>query len=448
MNVNELLQFVDRLVLDKTGKHLDDVQKAVIEGTYQRETYDEIAQKCHITKNHASDVGSELWKILSDILNEEIKKSNFRSNLERIYIKSSDTSSNIYNINGSHNHFCNTPTSSPSNKSNKENNSNSTYHDLILAPQIIQFCDRKGEIETLSNWIFNRNIRLISVLGLFGIGKTTLVKRFIDLNLEKFEVIIWKNLNYPKPLDLLLNDILTICQQEPKARIDDKLEQLLTLLISKKCLIILDDLQNLFVKGQFVGQYQPEYNDYQNLFKIITNAQNQSHLILISQEKCAEMNCLDEELYPIQCLELSGINEVEILQNRGFKNQDNFLSLVNLYQGNPFFLNEITHLINNFFEGNITDFLSEDSLIITKTMQFYFREIFNRLSSPEQNIGLELAKNKQSLSREDLKNSLRLSSNDLINGLQSLQQRYLVNKITEDEIRFKLSPIFGEYLRI
>lgn len=74
MNVNQLLQFVDRLVVERTGKHLDDVQRAVVEGTWERQTYDDIAQKCYVTKNYVGDVGAELWQLLSEILGEDIKK--------------------------------------------------------------------------------------------------------------------------------------------------------------------------------------------------------------------------------------------------------------------------------------------------------------------------------------------------------------------------------------
>ncbi|HAO10334.1 MAG TPA: ATPase domain-containing protein, partial [Planktothrix sp. UBA8407] len=42
--------------------------------------------------------------------------------------------------------------------------------------------------------------------------------------------------------------------------------------------------------------------------------------------------------------------------------------------------------------------------------------------------------------------SVELSSTDLINGLQSLQQRYLVTKIKQDKIMFKLSSVFGKYV--
>ena len=43
---------------------------------------------------------------------------------------------------------------------------------------------------------------------------------------------------------------------------------------------------------------------------MIAGRDHQSHLILISQEKSAEMECLDEELYPIKCLELSRLDGV------------------------------------------------------------------------------------------------------------------------------------------
>jgi hypothetical protein len=40
----------------------------------------------------------------------------------------------------------------------------------------------------------------------------------------------------------------------------------LNLLKEKRCLIILDNVENIFISGQIAGQYQPEYQDYQNFF--------------------------------------------------------------------------------------------------------------------------------------------------------------------------------------
>ena len=447
MNVSQLLQFVDRLVVERTGKHLDDVQRAVVEGTWQRQTYDDIAQKCHVTKNHVGDVGAELWQLLSEILGEDIKKTNFRSNLERVYIESSQ---NIC-IGTNHNFNFSSQILNQPNKQHQESdiNTQSTSHrDLTIAPQIINFYSRESKLKTLYNWIFDRNTRLISVLGLSGIGKTTLVKRFVDLNLQQFEVIIWRSLKNPKSLELLINDLLKVCnKQNIPENLDEKLKQLLDILMYKKCLIIFDDVHNVFIDGQLAGEYKSEYQDYQNFFSTIAEVEHQSHVILISQEQCAEMQCLDEELYPIKSLELSGLDDVEILKSTGLKNEDSWLKLINLYEGNPVYLKSIAISIKKIFDGDVAEFLADNSLIITKNMQDNFNQLFNKLSPIEQQLVLELSKFNQPVSREYLRQSLDLSSMDLINGLQSLQQRYLVTKIKEDKILFKLSSVFQEYVK-
>ncbi|MDM3857612.1 MAG: hypothetical protein PT120_22670 [Aphanizomenon gracile PMC649.10] len=174
MNINEVVTFVDKIVFEKTGKHLDDVQAAVVQGTWERRTYDDIAQEFNVTKNHVGDIGAELWQLLSQALGEDIKKTNFRSTLERVYIKSSKNS-NIYNINGTNNYFYHPQTTKQPNKQNQESDINtqpkSNNHDLTLAPQIIKFHNRETELQTLNHWILNQTTNLISILGLSGIGK-------------------------------------------------------------------------------------------------------------------------------------------------------------------------------------------------------------------------------------------------------------------------------------
>ena len=249
-------------------------------------------------------------------------------------------------------------------------------------------------------------------------------------------------------MDLLLDDLFKVCQQEPKESTDDKIRQLLDILIDKKCLIILDDVQNIFSVGDFSGQYKTEYQDYQNLFKVITDVKHQSHFILISQEKCSEMHCLDEELYPIKCLELSGIENVDLLKNKSLKDEDDWLKLITLYEGNPVYLKDIAGLIKDVYDGHVSEFLGEDSLLITANMQSYFRQLFNRLSSPEKELILKLGKFDNAVTRNELRQDLELSSTDFINSLQSLQQRYLIRKnINEDKIVFNLYPVFKEYVR-
>jgi hypothetical protein len=111
------------------------------------------------------------------------------------------------------------------------------------------------------------------------------------------------------------------------------------------------------------------------------------------------------------------------------------------------YLKDVAILIQDIFDGNVADFLAENSLVITGKMRSHFNQLFNRLSTIEQLIVLEFSKFEQPVCREDLRQNLDFSSIDFINGLQSLQQRYLVTKIKAEKILFKLSPVFKEYVR-
>ncbi|MGB3419209.1 MAG: NB-ARC domain-containing protein [Dolichospermum sp.] len=451
MNVTEVLQFVDQLVFERTGKHLDDVQQAVIEGSYKGQTYHEIAENNHFNKSHVGEIGGELWKFLSTTLGEDIKKTNFRSTVERLQITALPIIiQNNNKQNNNHTFNFSVLNSDQAIQKYQENDTNtksqSVYHDLKLAPKIIKFYNRETELQTLSNWILNHNTPLISVLGLSGIGKSYLVRKFIDLNLEQFEVIIWKSLKYPQSLNSLITDLLNTYQQQSEETLQANLKQLFDILIQKRCLIILDNIETIFTNGQFAGQYEPEYLDYQKFFKMITEINHQSSVILISQEKCPEMNCLYQQLNLSQSLELSGLNDINILDNIGLKNQDSWLKLIQIYEGNSTYLKDIVILIQDVYDGEVTEFLAENSLIITQNIQSHFHDLFNRLSAIEKQIILELSKLNQPISREDLKQNLALSSVDFVKGLQSLQQRYLVTKIKENKILFKLSPVFREYL--
>jgi hypothetical protein len=50
MNLKEMLNVADRIVFEKTGQHLDDLQEAVLRGTLQRETYKHIAKDLTVLK--------------------------------------------------------------------------------------------------------------------------------------------------------------------------------------------------------------------------------------------------------------------------------------------------------------------------------------------------------------------------------------------------------------
>lgn len=450
MTVTEVLQFVDRLVFAETNEHLNDIQKNIIQGLLKGQSYKKIADDYGYDEGYIGDISRKLYKILSEQLGEDVNKSNFTWTIERLKNLYSPNASQVVCI-GNNNSFNVCPlkrkNDGTSNKGDEIDLTKKPQYDLTLAPKITHFYDRTPQLQTLSQWLTTQNPRLISVLGQSGIGKTTLVKQFVDSNLQQFDLIIWKSIKLSPSLDNIITDIFTLINYEP-IQTENKLTQLFNLLRQQRCLIILDDVQELFTIGQFAGQYKTETKHYKTFFTKITELEHQSTVILISQEQCQEMLCLDEELYPVKCLELSGLDDTEILKAFGLKDEESWSKLIELYEGNPAYLKDIANLIKNLFSGKAAEFVREETLHLTENMKFRLNELFERLTPIEQQILLELSKFSQPISREELRQSLSLSSTDLINGLLSLNQRYLLKKIESEEILFNLSAVFREYLNI
>ncbi|MEG4408226.1 hypothetical protein [Microcoleus sp. MON2_D5] len=83
MDTAHILQFVDEVVCTRTGKHLNDLQRGIIEGILKRQKYSDIAGTYGCTAGHAKDVGYELLQMLSDVFGEPVDKRNLKSVLKR-----------------------------------------------------------------------------------------------------------------------------------------------------------------------------------------------------------------------------------------------------------------------------------------------------------------------------------------------------------------------------
>ena len=83
MDTAHILQFVDKVLSAKTGKHLNDLQRGIIEGILKRQKYSDIADTYGCTAGHAKDVGYKLLHMLSDAFDEPVDKGNLESVLER-----------------------------------------------------------------------------------------------------------------------------------------------------------------------------------------------------------------------------------------------------------------------------------------------------------------------------------------------------------------------------
>jgi hypothetical protein len=83
MDTADILQFVDKVISAKTGRHLNDLQRGIIEGILKQQKYSDIAGTYGCTAGHAKDVGYKLLQMLSDVFDEPVDKHNLKSVLKR-----------------------------------------------------------------------------------------------------------------------------------------------------------------------------------------------------------------------------------------------------------------------------------------------------------------------------------------------------------------------------
>ncbi|BAQ63742.1 AAA family ATPase [Geminocystis sp. NIES-3709] len=447
MKIDNVLQIVDRLIFQERGKHLDNIQRVLILEVWKGNNYASIANIYHCSESYVRDSASKLWKILSAQIGEKIYKANFRSTIERLYLNSLYFSSDSVNNCDDRSKFFSEE--KLFNSTSEQNTVIQKYHDLGLAPTIINFFDRQTELKSLSNAIFSNHAQLINISGFVGVGKTTLVKYFVDLYKNEFDIIIWESYSYPKNLD---NFLINYFEKINKILLFNtsnlsNLENFIEVLKKIKCLIVFDDIHNLFIQKKLSGAYQNIYKNYQKMFEVIAQVQHQSHLILISQEKVIDFESFNNtSLYR---LNLEGFNVpiVFLFRDTYFKDKKELVKLNNLYRGNCLFLNYIILTIKNIFTGSINDFLLHEKLFIPQEIKSIFDNLFDRLSTIEKEMIFFLTNKDNSITLKQIEESIHLSSSEIINALQSLYRRYLLEENHNNGITyFILHPLFKEYI--
>ncbi len=448
MNLKEALKLADRIVFEKTGQHLDDLQEAVLKGTVERETYKHIAKDFDCSESSVRKVGSELWKMLSEQLGEDVSKSNLRSAMQRFQVSivshyAQDSAQiGLVNYCGETKHPPNIPNSNPPNQE-------TSHHDLSEMPELGAFFDRTPQLKTLTTSILQQNSSLITITGGLGIGKTTLAVQLVQQIKDEFEYVIWCNFDTSPTLPEFEAHLIQFFSQSEKQEsptTNQKALPLIKYLQKYRCLVILDDIHNLFSSGELAGKYQPEYEEYRSLFKKIEKISHQSCFLLIGWEPPKEVPQLTSQNTPIRTLQLTGLDTAaarEVLRDKGLAELDNCEALIHRYQGNPLWLKSVATLMQELGIG-ATDLLIDDTILLPEDLKDVLHEQFDRTSELEKQVLSLLATENQPVNFAKLLQNAQISSSDLLNALQSLSRRCLIEK---QESLYTLSPVLKQYIK-
>lgn len=329
-------------------------------------------------------------------------------------------------------------------------NKRSCWGDAI---DVSTFYGRDDEIKRLKQWIVNDNCRLITIIGMGGIGKTALSVKLAESVENEFNFLIWRSLRNAPSVEELLTDLIGFLATEDNIvianSVDKQISQLIHCLRASRCLIVLDNFE-LVLDGDKV-EYREGYTGYGQLLRCVGDTLHQSCVLVTSREKPKGLNAKQGESLPVRALTIKGLNYSEaelILQQKGLSPSATEINrLVECYGGNPLALKIVSTTIIELFSGNISDFLEVGAILCQDILDLLDHQ-FQRLSMLERQVMYWLAINREWVSIKELQSDIinivtRDLMRNLLAALESLQSRCLIES---QGGKFTQQPVVMEYV--
>jgi len=423
----EALEWVDEKVFAKTGRHLNEAERVILDAAWEDIDYEEAAARSGYGAAHLHrNVGRLLWATLRAVLPapEKITKKRFRSIVEQAIADEAQALGH---------------------RNQGELSEEARARLQGQPPDVSQFWGRMQELDDLSQYAAQK--RCIAITGVKGVGKSALAAKLIHRLLAQpqpaFDRFIWQSLSYSPSLQELTGGLLRLLHggsgkeielpEYPQANITLLVESLK----AQHYLIVLDGAESVLLGAA------EQSGEYEVFLRRIAEEQHQSCLLLTSQEPCEQLNKLELLKRPVYTLKLEGLKRkeaVELLRSKGLKDEDKWMELIEGYQGNPLLLELAANRIQTFFGGSVAQtFLDHKTSLVSDPFQEFLNQRFGekgRLSTVEKRVMVylaqELAKGANQIPVTKLFNELSATKNapvslpELIKALESLNRRALI----------------------
>ncbi len=284
MDVEEVLKVANEAVFAKTKERLSDIQEYILQGSWQGQNYNQIAETSGYTRSHIGNEGSELWKLLTQALEEKVSKKSFRAALERrshlaevpIPQEQAQEKTPSKNLD-----FVEREEAIADSSLENEWLTISSANLFSHPPTPKNWQGRSQEIQQLTDWFADTSINTIGIQGLSGIGKSWLAAKVYQS--ELFESRFWADVSQKPDFTVFAKNALKALTGKSSEEVDqlNELELLINNLLEvakqQRCLLVIDNLETLLDTERVFDW------SYRDFFQAWLRCGSTSKLLLTSQ---------------------------------------------------------------------------------------------------------------------------------------------------------------------
>lgn len=321
--------------------------------------------------------------------------------------------------------------------------------DWGAAPVAPTFYGRERELGSLTEWVVGARCRVVSVLGLGGVGKSALAVNLMHRVVGDFQVVVWRSLRDISSCEALLDELLLAVSVVP-ANFDQRMNALLEYLRDTRVLLVLDNLETLLGEGENSGRMRSGYEGFGRFLRLVAETEHRSCVLLTSREKPADLLSQEGSHAPVRALHVARLDASsceQLLAEKGVAgNAPERARLIETYAGNPQVLKIVAQTIVDLYDGQIAPFLMQGEVIFGGVRELLAQQ-FTRLSALEQNILLWLAVVREPSTMDELLGLMLVPQPRarVLEAVEALRRRSFIEP-GQTQGSFRLQSVVLEYV--